>query len=274
MLIVCPNCATSYNVDERNLRPEGRTVRCTRCRATWVAAPTSATHALALHASTAAEADAGAVHDGEVSLPAECDAADAAAAAGTPFAPPMAASPPLVPGGERETAPEDDIETAAKPQARIAPPPAPPRGRRPRLAFYVPLLLSVIVAAMAGRTQIVRHFPQAASLFAAVGLPVNLRGLEFRDVSVANATENNVPVLVVQGRIANITTHTVPVAQIRFGVRNAANIEVYAWTANPDKTSLAAGETMSFRSQLGSPPADARTVAVRFVDGPDGKARP
>jgi len=37
MLIVCPNCATSYDVDTASLRPEGRRVRCLRCRSVWQA---------------------------------------------------------------------------------------------------------------------------------------------------------------------------------------------------------------------------------------------
>jgi predicted Zn finger-like uncharacterized protein len=35
MLIVCPNCATSYDVDVASLRPAGREVRCLRCQGIW-----------------------------------------------------------------------------------------------------------------------------------------------------------------------------------------------------------------------------------------------
>jgi len=35
MLIVCPSCATSYDVDMASLRPDGRQVRCVRCRTVW-----------------------------------------------------------------------------------------------------------------------------------------------------------------------------------------------------------------------------------------------
>src|ERR1700733_10127502 len=37
MLIVCPNCATSYDVEVASLRPEGRKVRCVRGRSVWQA---------------------------------------------------------------------------------------------------------------------------------------------------------------------------------------------------------------------------------------------
>jgi len=42
MLIVCPSCATSYDVDLASLGPQGRSVRCVRCRTVWHAAPTRA----------------------------------------------------------------------------------------------------------------------------------------------------------------------------------------------------------------------------------------
>ena len=35
MLIVCPSCTTSYDVEPASLLPGGRTVRCLRCRTAW-----------------------------------------------------------------------------------------------------------------------------------------------------------------------------------------------------------------------------------------------
>jgi predicted Zn finger-like uncharacterized protein len=266
MLIVCPNCATSYKIEETSLGAEGRTVRCARCKVTWFAAATASTHALALHAPIMADTGAD-PRDGEIGavaiLPPE------------PFPHTVESdSPPLVPAAageeEAEVPPSEDVESiAAKRQAQLVPlPPARP-SRRPRLAFYIPVLLAIIVAAMAARTPIVRQFPQTASLFAAIGLPVNLRGLEFNDVVISNETENNVPVMIVQGKIRNITPNKVQVPHIRFGVQNNANVEVYAWTALPDKTTLGAGEALDFRSQLASPPPEAKTVAVRFANAHD-----
>ena len=42
MLIICPSCATSYDVDLANLSPNGRQVRCARCRTIWHAQPSHA----------------------------------------------------------------------------------------------------------------------------------------------------------------------------------------------------------------------------------------
>ena len=37
MLIVCPTCATSYDVEPASLGANGRQVRCVRCRTVWLA---------------------------------------------------------------------------------------------------------------------------------------------------------------------------------------------------------------------------------------------
>jgi predicted Zn finger-like uncharacterized protein len=60
MLIVCPNCATSYDVEVASLRPNGRRVRCVRCRMVWQA---ELPHADKLIAAAAALAPARATAD-------------------------------------------------------------------------------------------------------------------------------------------------------------------------------------------------------------------
>lgn len=47
MLIVCPSCATSYDIDSATLSPTGRQVRCARCRTVWRAEPSQADKLLA-----------------------------------------------------------------------------------------------------------------------------------------------------------------------------------------------------------------------------------
>src|SRR5207302_227486 len=47
MLIVCPNCATSYSLESSSLGSAGRSVRCARCRTVWFAVDTSSLAAIA-----------------------------------------------------------------------------------------------------------------------------------------------------------------------------------------------------------------------------------
>jgi predicted Zn finger-like uncharacterized protein len=62
MLIVCPNCATSYQVEPSSLGATGRSVRCVRCQKVWFASNTEAMAEIALshHRDLAALASAGA----------------------------------------------------------------------------------------------------------------------------------------------------------------------------------------------------------------------
>ena len=55
MLIVCPSCATSYDVELASLLPEGRYVRCRRCHMVWHAEPSHADKLLAAAAALCPE---------------------------------------------------------------------------------------------------------------------------------------------------------------------------------------------------------------------------
>ena len=39
MILTCPECATGYFVEDGQIRPGGRTVRCAACGARWKALP-------------------------------------------------------------------------------------------------------------------------------------------------------------------------------------------------------------------------------------------
>jgi predicted Zn finger-like uncharacterized protein len=57
MLIVCPSCATSYDVELATLSPQGRQVRCLRCRTVWHAELSPADKLLAAAAAIAPDHD-------------------------------------------------------------------------------------------------------------------------------------------------------------------------------------------------------------------------
>jgi hypothetical protein len=127
----------------------------------------------------------------------------------------------------------------------------------------------ILGVALQTRVAMVRNFPQTASLFAAIGLPVNLRGLIFENVKSSGEFVDGVTVMVVQGTIVNLTGKTLEVPRLRFALRSASGHEVYAWTALPTRTMLTPGEELPFRSRLASPPPDGRDVIVRFFNRRD-----
>jgi hypothetical protein len=187
-------------------------------------------------------------------------------------------SPPIAPADldvaevpveavQGETAePLEDVESVA---ARRFPRRARRRGLQWPLSRLQSAILALIIvdAIVVGwRADFVRAMPQTASFYAWIGMPVNLRGLNFDSLATSTEQHEGVPILVVEGNIANETSKTADVPHLRFSVRNAARQEIYSWTAVPSRAMLPPGETVAFRSRLASPPPDSHDVLVRFVN--------
>jgi predicted Zn finger-like uncharacterized protein len=294
MLIICPSCTTAYRLELSTLGAAGRSVRCARCRAVWFASVADlAPAALALSGAdasmTAEEPDQRSPSPAHEPADAVVAGPEDAGAAGSFGSSPDAPSdgtavtidnaPSLVPapapdGGSapvNAAATGPDIETSAARCARK--PNGTVKRRRSARLPGLPAVILVLAAALAAllhwRASVVRILPQTATLFSAVGLPVNLRGLSFDAVKTSVESHEGAMVLVVQGMIANLTRKPLEVPRLRFAVRNGAGYEVYAWTALPTQTALGPGDSVPFRSRLASPPADGQDIIVRFFNRHD-----
>jgi len=129
------------------------------------------------------------------------------------------------------------------------------------------------VALVGAHNDVVRYLPQTASLFAAIGLPVNLRHLRFENVRISKEAQDGVNILIVEGAIVSDASKPVEVPRLRFAARNAAGQEVYTWTAQPSRSILGPGERLEFRSQIPTPPTEASDVMVRFFTAQDAGAK-
>lgn len=132
--------------------------------------------------------------------------------------------------------------------------------------------IMVIVAAVALRAPIVRAVPDLASLYSAIGLEVNLRGLAFRDIRMLREVSNGSPVFVVEGLIQNISRKTVRLPEVLFSLRDDAKSEIFSWTTTLSLTALPPGEVTRFKTELTTAPAIATDVLVRFNDSPQRRA--
>jgi len=275
MLIVCPTCATAYQIAPAALGA-GRNVRCANCKDAWFA---TAEAVLEQAAVAPGSADSGVAPDDYAEAPAQDVLPPAPPVPDNPFT--VADAPPLVPSdpSDTENVPKFDPGVPEQPETiaakRVRQTSAERKDRRSlvRRLFSLPMLIVVMLAILLGalnwRAAVVRHFPQTASLYAAVGLPVNLRGLFFESVKSRSEFEDGTNVLVIEGTIVNLTTRTMDVPRLRFALRNASGHEVYAWTAQPTKSTLGSGNGLPFRARLASPPADGRDVIVRFLNRRD-----
>lgn len=172
-------------------------------------------------------------------------------------------------GGAPDGDQPEDIETAA---ARRYPQGVNQGGRGWLLSrWQIAILVLIVVDAIliGWRRDFVRALPQTASLYAALGMPVNLRGLSFAEVMTSMEAHDGIPILVVHGDIVNDTGGMVEVPRLKFIVRNAAKQEIYSWTAVPSQARVAAYQAESFTARLASPPPDSRDVQVRFLNRRD-----
>ena len=297
MLIVCPSCGTSYDVKSASMPPEGRQVRCLRCRTVWHAEPSRADKVLAAAeaigpnrsvdgeppgiaaaelVATAASDDQGPAGDesfasaatGENSPEGISEELNEAADVQAPSISPddfEQDRPPIdIDAVQRSALPEDIEAVAARRQNRTAA----PAGRWWPLSLLqtgIIALLMVDAILVGWRDGVVRMLPQTAPFYALLGMPVNLRGLTFDGVVTSTEQHDGVPILVVEGNIVNSTRKVVDVPRLKFIVRNAARQEIYSWVAVLSRPSLPPGDAEPFHTRLASPPPDAHDLIVRFV---------
>ena len=307
MLIVCPTCATSYMVDQAALGAAGRTVRCARCKTAWFAGAPEPAHetataepidaeaapqpvravrtmpASAEAAPTPVEEQSPEPSDRQTSstAPAADDSAHVARAGEQPEgatdgelvtvvdAPPIAPNDDAPHPGANSESEADSFDTrrrllqARRKQSR----------RSSRWMAVALLLVAVNVAMVGGRNEVVRYLPQTASLFAAIGLPVNLRNLKFENVKLTTNDADGVAMLNVTGTIVSESGRPVGVPRLRFAMRNAQGQDVYTWTIAPPRSVIEPGDRVQFRSQIPVPKVDAADVMVRFLTPQDAGAK-
>ena len=284
MQIACPSCSTSYEIDQASLGA-GRTVRCARCKTTWFA-DGAVTQPVAAEAETEAftgvlapdEVPAPAASDAEVSQhsadAAEPEAAAVPAEAVAPVA--IADAPSLVPAAEPLATPDtdsdpDEVENFAARRKRLQARRKQAR-RSSRWTALILVLFAFNVALIGARSEVVRFLPQTASLFSAIGLPVNLRNLKFDNMRISKETQESLSALVIEGTIVSISNKPTEVPRLRFAARDAMGQEVYTWTSMPSRSILGPGEKLEFKSRLVSPPPTASDVIVRFFNPQDAAA--
>lgn len=144
--------------------------------------------------------------------------------------------------------------------------------RSSRWTAIILVLFAFNVALVGARSEVVRYLPQTASLFAAIGLPINLRNLKFENVRISKDTVDGANTLIVEGSIVSTSYKPAEIPRLRFAARNASGQEVYTWTALANRSILGPGESLEFSSRLVSPPADASDVMVRFFNANDAMA--
>ena len=248
LIIHCPACAVGLQLPRAVLAKRARRICCAICEHRWVEAPViNQDHVARDSAGLASPTPPSAP---EISLLAQSGRSQTSSdAAGSDTG---------------ETAGADEPQDGAKAKARRALPRIWPRSLPRRVAAGAMLALALV--SVMKRDVVVRVAPPLAGAFAAIGLPVNLLGLQWREVKTRVVMEPTQRVLAVEGEIKNLRDHTQALPEIQLSLRDDDGREVYTWTQPAPKADIDRGETIQFQARLASPPAGAKAVRVYFAD--------
>ncbi len=225
MIITCPSCATRYNMPASHFSADGTMIKCAACGHGWL-------------------------ESRAVEVMAEPE-------------PQTLATASPVPEPDREI--ERLLEASR--QARNAFEASRKERRRRLMAwggFAAALTLPFIIAAMFPE-YFVRAAPATVVAYDALGQHVNIYGLDIRRIEMQHIITKGKRVLAVKGEIANISDTEQKMPWLRFGLRDAANAEIYQWTLDAGARPLKPGEVTGFVTRIASPPGGAKNVEVRFA---------
>ncbi len=238
MILTCTSCSTRYYADDAAIGPAGRTVRCAACGFSWFAEP-------------------------QLELRMTADAST------TPAEP------------AREPLTRERVERLRRAAEQAGPAPSAAakfraqqaermRKDRARAAIAVWGATGAAVAASTAgmvifRQDVAEIWPRSASAFAALGLDVNVYGLEFYDLAVERAFDGPTPILLVSGEVRNIGRDEKLVPPVRLSLRDSRSHEIFELVNSITDQPVEAGAAIPFQIRVENPPADAVDLEATFA---------
>lgn len=131
-------------------------------------------------------------------------------------------------------------------------------------SIFLSAAIGLTFLLVGNKNSIVDLWSPSANIFALVGAPVNLRGLEITNLRSVLVEEDGFRTLMVEGDIKNIADSSLKVPELAMNIRGGAAHALYSWRAPSPRSTLGKGETMTFRTRLTAPPHGAVEVQVRF----------
>ena len=250
MILTCPECATSYFVDDSKIGPDGREVRCASCSARWIA-----------RLEHGVEVDA----DFDENAPYEI------------WEPQPEPPPAPEPAAERRRAARSEATALPKAfrereQARKHVKAAAAAGVV--WAAMAVMLLTLVGGAYVFRVDVVRLWPKTASAYAAVRAPVNPLGLEFEDVSATPALRYGRAALVVTGKIRNVKDAPIESPALNIQLLDKGGKQLAAKIADPENALIPPRETRNFSVDILDPPLATEDANVSFIVGRKASPKP
>jgi predicted Zn finger-like uncharacterized protein len=268
MIITCPHCQTRYQVAYEAIGATGRKVQCAHCQKAWSQAPV--------------DPDAADDADPQVRDVAEDALDDALASEERSVASELA---------ERRARLEQSKDSIGKEPAKLDPALIRKRQkafsrRQHAMKSRLPLarlqraarvlgtvvLVGLVAGGYFGRVHMVEQFPAMAGVYAAIGLPVNVVGLEFDKLTTLRTLRDGKDVLIVSADIVGVQQAPVLVPAVVVTLIDDADEALYQWSVTPEARDLMVGERTHFETQLLLPPSTAARVRLSFTGGGSARA--
>jgi predicted Zn finger-like uncharacterized protein len=261
MIITCPHCQTKYQVTYEAIGSAGRKVQCAHCQQAWQQEPLKPEAVKPEH-KAAFEAIA------EDSLDEDMAAEEKAVVAETErrLAEEEARhknaagkiDPAVIRKRQRAFSRRQHAVSASQPLARLQ--------RSARIVAAL-ALCAVLAVGYFARVQVVQRYPAMAGVYEAVGLGVNVVGLDFSNVTTLRTLRDGKEVLIVSAQIVGLMPEPTVVPAVVVTLIGANGEGVYEWSVTPSVRDLMAGERATFDTQLTLPPGDASRVRLSFAGG-------
>jgi predicted Zn finger-like uncharacterized protein len=233
MILTCPECATSYFVDDAKIPSAGRTVRCANCGARWTARL-----------------------EPELELTSAGDEGAIAREPEPPKEEPAKAVSDL-PGDElpKVFRAKADTERKVRQAAAVG------------VGWAAAAAVLAILAALAivFRADVVRVWPRSAAAYATIGMPVNSLGLVLEGVKAEPALQQGRAALSISGQIRNIEDRTLTAPPLKISLLNKGGKPVATQIARAADPRIPPGETRHFAIDMFDPPSSAHDLEVAFA---------
>jgi predicted Zn finger-like uncharacterized protein len=236
MILTCPECATSYFVDDARIAAAGRTVKCSNCGARWTALPEGA----------------------------EDPAPPPPKSAPPPPPAPVAAPLDEVVFEAPEPAPVIPRKTVSLRDAGEG------RGKALIWAGAAVAVAALIAGAVIFRAQVVRLLPASQAAYAGLGLPVSALAIE--KVHAEAGFQGGHPALSVTGQLHNQRDDAATAPALRISLLDRLGKPVAVKVARPIDAAVPGGAVRYFAISIVDPPAGAHDLQVGFE--PSGKTPP
>lgn len=274
MIITCPHCRTKYQVTYEAIGSAGRKVQCAHCHQAWDQQPLPPRKMGSSPAEDPTEADRLFDSMSEDALDEALATEAAAVLMEQPAIPRMPISVAPQPAEAARPRSASDAAEMRKRQAAfsrrqhaiVARLPLARLRRAARVAGVL-TLAGILGFGYFGRVAIVDRYPDLAGVYSALGLGVNVVGLDFSNLQTLRSLSGGNDVLLVSAQIVGQSSEPVSVPPVVVSLLDANGRAVYEWSVMPRVRDLMQGERASFDTRLTLPPTEATRVRLSFAGG-------